>query len=260
METVTSRDGTPIAYWRSGAGQPLLLVHGTTADHRRWDPLLLRLEQHFTVYAMDRRGRGGSGDAPDYSLLREAEDVAAVVEAIGGPVFVRGHSFGGRCCLEAALLTNRIDRLILYEPPIPAAAPSVAADAPDRMQALMAAGAPEAALELFFREVAGLSAEEVAAVRRLPMWAGRVQMVPTIARELSIDRVHPFEPARFTGLRLPALLLLGDNSPPYYRRALEQIHAVLPDSRIVVLPGQGHVAMDSAPELFVAEVRRFLLE
>lgn len=260
METVTSRDGTPIAYWRSGAGQPLLLVHGATADHRRWDPILPRLEPYFAVYTMDRRGRGGSGDAPDYSLAREGEDVAAVVEAVGGPAFVLGHSFGGRCCLEAALLTERIGRLILYEPPIRAAPPSAAVDAPDRMQALMAGGAPEEALELFFREVAGLSAEELATVRRLPMWAGRVQIVPTIARELTIDRARPFDPARFTGLRRPALLLLGGNSPPYYRLALEQIHTALPDSRIVVLPGQGHVAMDSAPELFVAEVRRFLLE
>jgi pimeloyl-ACP methyl ester carboxylesterase len=79
MEQITSNDGAVIGFQRSGAGQPLLLVHGTTADHRRWSPISPHFEQHFTVYAMDRRGRGGSSDSPDYHIMREAEDVAAVV-------------------------------------------------------------------------------------------------------------------------------------------------------------------------------------
>ena len=87
MEQTRSKDGTDIGFWRSGSGPPLLLVHGTTADHSRWSSISPRFEQHFTVYAMDRRGRGGSGDSPDYALAREAEDVAAVVEAVGEPVF-----------------------------------------------------------------------------------------------------------------------------------------------------------------------------
>jgi peptide-methionine (S)-S-oxide reductase len=85
MATITSKDGTRIAYSRSGSGPPLVLVHGTTADHTRWARVLPELEPHFTVYAMDRRGRGGSGDAADYAIEREFEDVAAVVDAIGDP-------------------------------------------------------------------------------------------------------------------------------------------------------------------------------
>lgn len=111
MEQVTSTDGTAIAFWRSGAGQPLLLVHGTTADHRRWSGISPHLERHFTVYAMDRRGRGGSSDSPDYDIMREAEDVAAVVEAMGEPVSILGHSYGAICSLEAALLTDKVRRL-----------------------------------------------------------------------------------------------------------------------------------------------------
>ena len=88
-DTVHSRDGTSIAYWRSGAGPPLLLVHGAVADHSTtWRLVLPELEKRFTVYAMDRRGRGGSGDGPAYDLQREAEDVAAVVGAVGGPVSI----------------------------------------------------------------------------------------------------------------------------------------------------------------------------
>ena len=49
-----------IAYQRAGQGPPLVLVHGTADDHNRWLPLLPALAEHFTVYALDRRGRGGS--------------------------------------------------------------------------------------------------------------------------------------------------------------------------------------------------------
>ena len=76
-------------------------------------------EQRFTVYALDRRGRGGSEDAQPYTIEREFDDVAATVNAIGEPVNVLGHSYGALCALEAALRTDHIRKLVLYEPPIP---------------------------------------------------------------------------------------------------------------------------------------------
>lgn len=116
MQTVTSRDGTPIAFWRTGQGPPLLLVHGATADHTTtWRFVRAELERRFTAYSMDRRGRGGSGDSGSYALEREAEDVASIVDFIGAPTRVLGHSYGGLCALEAALLTAHLHRLILYE-------------------------------------------------------------------------------------------------------------------------------------------------
>jgi len=102
----------------SGEGPPLVLVHGTTGDHGRWAPPLPALKEHFTVYSFDRRGRGESGDAPDYALAREFKDVVAVVESAGADVNLLGHSYGGVCALEAALLTDRISKLVPYEPPI----------------------------------------------------------------------------------------------------------------------------------------------
>ena len=90
--TTASRDGTPIALWRSGEGPPLVLMHGTAADHGRWRPVLPAFAANFAVYAIDRRGRGGSGDADGYSVVREFEDVAEVVDSIGGPVDLLGHS------------------------------------------------------------------------------------------------------------------------------------------------------------------------
>src|SRR5208282_1202279 len=93
MEKVISKDGTPIAYQRSGTGAPLVLIHGTSGSHMRWKPVLPALETQFRVYAVDRRGRGESGDALAYAMQREFEDVAAVVDSIGDGVHLLGHSF-----------------------------------------------------------------------------------------------------------------------------------------------------------------------
>ena len=118
LRHVASLDGTRIAVHRSGEGPPLVLVHGAAADHSRWRPVLPALERRFTVLAVDRRGRGGSGDAAAYALEREVEDVVAVVEAAGEPVALLGHSHGAVCALEAARLTGGVRALVLYEPPL----------------------------------------------------------------------------------------------------------------------------------------------
>ncbi len=258
MAQATSSDGTKISFVKSGSGRPLLLVHGTTADHTRWNGILPRLEQHFTVYAMDRRGRGGSGDAPDYEFQREAEDVATVLGAIGEPTAVLGHSFGALCSLEAALLTNKISQLVLYEPPLPPLGPPVPSDVPDRMNALIDNGELEAALVLFMREVVGMPDQALAGYRQQPMWPGRIKLAPTVPRELSLDRDYRFQPEKFVSLQLPTALLLGKDSPPFAHSVAEKIAGALPNGRIIILPGQGHIAMDINPQLFVDTVLGFL--
>jgi pimeloyl-ACP methyl ester carboxylesterase/SAM-dependent methyltransferase len=260
METVTSRDGTRIAYWKSGSGPPLVLVHGTTADHTRWAGILPELERHFTVYAVDRRGRGGSGDAPEYAIEREFEDVAAVVEAIEEPVFLLGHSYGALVSLEAALLTGNVRRLILYEPPLPAAATDLFSEGVlDRIQLHVDRGELEAGLTLFFREVVRMPDHEFEVYSKLPAWQVRIGMAPTIPRESFAEMGYQFDPARLAELRVPTLLMMGGDSPAAFRSVLLQLHDALPESRVVVLEGQQHVAMDTAPELFLGEVKRFLL-
>lgn len=109
MEKIRSKDGTLIAYERSGEGPPLVAVPGVLTSSRLW-PVLPTLGEHFTVYAVDRRGHGDSGDAEHYAIEREFEDVAAVVDAIGTEVNLLGHSFGGSCVLGASLLTSNIRR------------------------------------------------------------------------------------------------------------------------------------------------------
>lgn len=261
METVTSADGTTIGFETSGSGSPLLLVHGTTADHTRWAGISPQLEPHFTVHAMDRRGRGASTDnSGDYDILREAQDVAAVVDSIGRPVDILGHSYGAVCSLEAALLTDGVRRLVLYEPPIPTGVAMYPPDVPDRMQAKIDDGKLEEALELFFREVVRMPDHELVEYRELPVWKKRIQLAPTIPREMAIDRHYSFEPGKFADLHVPVLLMLGGDSPPIFPAAIEAADAALPDSSVVVLPGQQHIAMDTNPDLFLTEVLDFLLD
>jgi pimeloyl-ACP methyl ester carboxylesterase len=262
MEYINSIDGTKIGYQRGGTGSPLLLVHGTSADHRRWSKVLPHFERHFAVYAMDRRGRGGSGDSVDYDLMREAEDVAAVVDAAGEqsgkPVCLLGHSYGAVCSLEAALLTDNLSQLILYEPPLPTGLPMYAPDVPDRIQSLVDSGDFEAALEVHFREIVKMPEHELEVYRSLPMWQGRIQLAPTLTREMEIDQRYRFEAEKFANFQIPTLLLLGSDSPPIFRRAIDTLDSTLPNSRVVEMPGQQHIAMDTNPELFVREVLHYL--
>jgi len=260
MQKVKSKDGTIIGFWKSGSGPPLLLVHGTTADHQRWSTISPQFEQHFTVYAMDRRGRGGSTDSPEYDIMREAEDVVAVLKGIGEPAFVLGHSYGAVCTLEAALLTDNVRRLILYEPPIPTGLPLYPPGFPDRMQTHIDADELEAALEILFREIVRMPEHEFEAYRQLPMWKVRITLTPTIPRELAIDRSYSFNPEKFANLKVPTLLLLGGDSPPLFQRAIETVDSSLSNSKVAIMAGQQHIAMDINPELFVEEVLKFLLE
>jgi pimeloyl-ACP methyl ester carboxylesterase len=117
MEKVISADGTELAVERSGSGPALIIVGGSLADHRYYRPLAAELSRHFTVYSYDRRGRGQSGDAGAYAVERELEDLAALVDHAGAPVFVYGHSAGSALALRAAATVPGIAKLVLADPP-----------------------------------------------------------------------------------------------------------------------------------------------
>jgi pimeloyl-ACP methyl ester carboxylesterase len=259
----TSRDGTEIAYWTSGDGPPLLLVHGTSGVHERFAPLLPYLEPHATVHVMDRRGRGGSGDAPDYDVAREFEDVAAVVDAIAetsGSVVVYGHSYGGNCAWGAALLTASIRSLVLYEgwPPV---RPELLAFPPEveaRLDALVAAGDRDAALETFMREVVMVPDEMIAALRAQPTWQARAAAAHTITREIRAHLACTFDPEEAARITVPVLVLTGADSPDEIRDDPETVVAALPDARLAVIEGQQHIADVLVPETFAGLVLEFL--
>lgn len=260
MEQITSHDGTLISYKRSGSGPPLILVHGTTASHKRWDTIAARFEPHFTVIAMDRRGRGESGDASEYNLIREAEDIAALADSMDEPAAVMGHSYGALCSLEAALLSGNISKLILYEPPLPTEFPLYPPGTPERMKTYIDRGELEAALEVMMRDVVKMPDHEFEMYRQLPMWKERVKIAPTIPREMEIELNYTFDPQKFSDLTIPVLFLLGGDSPPIFKKATEIADNALPNSSVVILPGQQHIAMDTAPHLFAKETLAFLIQ
>lgn len=261
METVISSDGTQIAYEQTGEGPPLLLVHGTAGAGSRWKPIVPALSAHFTVLAMDRRGRGTSGDSDCYAFEREFEDVAAIIDSFDEPVHVLGHSLGGTCALEAALLSANIDKLILYEPD--ATPPGVevhVGDLVERLDALLAAGNREAVLITFMREIVGMSEEELDLYQTSPTWPVRVAAAHTLPRELRAVETYRYYAERFREMRVPTMLLTGGDSPPIFSDGVKVLNKTLRNSHIVVMPGQQHIADVTAPELFVGEVLDFLCD
>jgi pimeloyl-ACP methyl ester carboxylesterase len=254
-----SKDGTHIAYERSGTGPPLVLIHGTGIDHTYWAPVIPKLEQYFTVYSVDRRGRGQSGDTQPYAIQLEVEDVAALIDSVPGAVSLLGHSYGALCSLEAALLTAHIQKLALYEPPVYTAIEvSYPTDILDRFNALLKAGNAEEALLLLY-EAGQTPADEVNLLRALPSWQARVLAAHTIPREVISVKKYFFDPGRFRNLNTPTLFLLGSESSPFYKAATETLHAALPQSQIAILPKQQHEAVVTAPELFLSAAIGFFL-
>jgi len=249
METIISRDGARIAYRRSGEGPPLILVHGTAANHGRWSPVLPALEERFTVYAVDGQG---------YAIEREFEDVAAVIDSIGEPVNLLGHSYGALLALEATLLIRNIRKLVLYDPGVEAGEEIYPREVAERLEALLRAGDRDEVVATTMREVAGLPPQTVEHLRTLAVWQTRVAAAHTIPRELRAVKAYGFDPERLRGLIVPTLLLSGGDSPVALRKAAEAVDEALPDSHLVVMPGQGHAVMDTGTDLFTAEVQRFL--
>lgn len=259
VETVTSEDGTEIAFERTGGGPPLVLVHGAVCDHTFWELSDVRaaLAEHYTVHAMDCRGVGWSGDAPEYELEREFEDVAAVVDAVDRSVALLGHSGGALLSLEAARRTDNLDGLVLYEPPIFDVIPETALA---EMQELVDDGENERMIEFFLREVAQSTPEEIAAQRTAPYWRAVVDAAPVWLRHFEAGADYEFDAARFAEMTTPTALLTGSESPRFLKDATTALHDALPNSRIVTFDGYAHEAMLTAPDLFVDEVRTFIRE
>lgn len=259
METILSTDCTKIVYQKTGEGTPLIMVHGTNGSYAHWNLCLSQLNQHFTVYAMERRGRGQSGDTSDYSIEREFEDVAALANSIGGPVDVFGHSFGAACVLGAARQIPNLRWMILYEPPMLQGQQSPQrALLLDRMEKLLADGKREEVVITLLRDMLNVPQPMIDRIQTMPNWTSQVEAAHTIPRELRQSHCYVPDLSALEQITIPIMFLLGSDSPPFFRQTTETLHSRLPNSQVVVLPGQQHSAMLTAPELFANEIIRFL--
>jgi len=254
---VTSKDGTRIGVECAGTGPTLLFVHGGVGDRSRWTPMFPLLASKFTTCAMDRRGRGASGDSVEYSLSKEAEDVAAVVNSRPGPVFVLGHSYGAVAALEAAFLTDRIARLMLYEPPLHEPTGTNLAVA-DRLEEMIRKGDLEPALIVFQTEIVKQSPAELARMKARPTWAGLVASIAVHPRQMRALAAYRFDASRMKAVRMPTLLLMGEETTsPYAKQSIGALRESLPNPTLVMLEGQAHNAMEGGRDLLANAIIKF---
>jgi pimeloyl-ACP methyl ester carboxylesterase len=261
---VRSRDGTEIAVFTTGDGPPLVLVHGAAADHTTFRAVGPRWASRYTVHAIDRRGRGASGDTLPYAIEREFEDVAAVADAIAadgsGPPAVIGHSYGGRCALGAALLSASITKVVSYEgaptpPGVSYGDPSLA----DELATPDEAGRPADVLETFLRRVVGMDDAAIAAYQADPVWPLRVAAAHTIPRELRAEgRSREAGLAALARVRQPVLQILGGESRPEFAEATAALDDRLVDGRVAVIPGARHAAHHTHPDAVIEAIDTFL--
>ena len=285
-EFITSLDGTRIAYERSerrGAAIPLLLVHGGFVDRGIWQQVAPALAQHFTVYAMDRRGHGQSGPyRPGHTLEAEYADVAALIDHIGEPLYLLGYSAGGPVALGAARLRQRpasaglrpgqVRKLVLYEP-ARLGAGMLPEELRQRLQAGLAARDWDGLVRMALMEVVGGLHDPAGAgrwsgpriqvredFRRSLLWQNALHNAAVIPAELESLSAAAYDLKAVRSLEVPTLLLVGSKSPPRNREPAETLLTALPHARLEALPGQSHGAMFTAPELFAERIIEFLSE
>jgi pimeloyl-ACP methyl ester carboxylesterase len=261
LEHAISADGTKIGYWTSGEGPPLVLVHGLLGDHTRWEALRPYLEPHFTLHAVDRRGRGASGDGQDYAFERECEDVAAVIEAVsqttGDAVNVLGSSGGALYSVGAAEMTSKIKRLVLFEPPTAEVVQLLPSDLLDELDALLQEGDREGILVAAYRAIVGLSEEEINHLKSQPAWQNRIAAAHTVPRELrNVPSNRFLEKAKTVDA--PTLVLIGGETPKPFKVSADAWASALPNAKLNHLEGQGHGAEMFAPRVVAEHIITFL--
>lgn len=253
MNKVISKDGTPIAYDRSGKGAPVILVDGALCYRASGPsgPLAALLAEHFTVITYDRRGRGESGDTKPYAIEREVEDIEALIEEAGGSAFVYGISSGAVLALEAAARLGSIRKLVVYEAPfiVDGTLPPRPEDYLARMSGLIAADRRSNAVKLFMRTV-GVPAIFIFLMRFFPAWPKLTAVAHTLPYDFTIlgdtGAGKPLPRDRWASATVPTLVMVGGKSPAWMRNAMRALADVLPDAKHRRLEGQTHMVKPGA--------------
>jgi pimeloyl-ACP methyl ester carboxylesterase len=237
MDTVTSGDGTPIAFDLAGGGTPIVFATGAFNDHTTCADLASALAAEFTVITYDRRARGASGDTAPYSIDREVDDLAALVEKAGGSAAVFGFSSGAVLALRAAADGVPITHLALYEAPFAYDGSVRRDDLAARLTALICDGRPGDAVALFQTEGIGLPPEIVAQIRKLPMWPALVAIAQSTVYDATITTELALPTPAMLAVTAPTLVLDGEQTWPALRQSSVALAAAMPAARYVEVPG-----------------------
>ena len=246
MKTVTSKDGTTIAYDQYGQGPAVILVGGAL-QYRAFDQglrqLADRLAEHFTAVHYDRRGRGDSTDTKTYELRREIEDLDALIDAVGGSAYVYGISSGGGLALEAAAaLGNKIKKLAIYEAPYNDDENARAGwrQYTQKLMELVQADRKSDAVGHFMM-LTGMPPEQLEGMRQHPMWPLWESVGLTLAYDAVVmgeDSSVPTERAR--KISVPALVITGSQTYPFMHESAKTLAKTIPNARHYILEGQSH--------------------
>jgi pimeloyl-ACP methyl ester carboxylesterase len=262
MATTLSRDGTKIAYDKTGQGPALILVAGAFQDRMAMAPFAEPLSKDFTVYNYDRRGRGESGDAQPYAIAHEIEDIDALLQEAGGSAFVFGGSSGGVLTLDAAAHGSHITKLAVYEPPfvVDDSREPVAVDMVAQLQQMIAAGRRGDAAETFMTKGSLMPAEVVAGMRTQPFWSEVEAVAHTLVYDAMIMngtmRGTPLPVDRWSAVTIPTLVIYGGEGPAWSRNAAESLVALLPHAESKALDGQFHTL---TPDALTPVLEKFFL-
>jgi pimeloyl-ACP methyl ester carboxylesterase len=251
MSTVTSADGTTIAFERTGDGPAVILVGGAFNDRTTVADLAKLLSSDFTVYIYDRRGRGGSADAPDYTATREIEDLAALIAHAGGSAHVFGHSSGAVLALAAARQGLPIGKLVAYEPPF---APHLTGLL-DRLRKLVKEDRRDEAAVAFLTEAGGAPAEVVAGMQAGPMWGWFTGLAHTLPYDVELCATVAVE--SLAAVDIPVLAIGGGDSPPALTEPARAVAATVPGARHLTMDGHDHSVLQE-PAALGPVLREFL--
>jgi pimeloyl-ACP methyl ester carboxylesterase len=238
----TSKDGTRIAFEKTGSGPAVIVVSGALSHRGLYrDPSLPGgLSRHFTVYLYDRRGRGGSTDVQPYSAEREIEDIEALLDDAGGSGYLYGVSSGGALALQAAakLGASKVTKLAIYEPPYGEEEQEF-----DRQKQLVnelvRAGQPGDAAE-FFLSAIGTPPDALDAMKHSREWKAIETIDFTLAYDFAVlgDGKVPEDIAR--AVRVPTLVMNGEKSMDFMGPTADRIAALVPHAQRKTLKGQTH--------------------
>jgi len=256
--TVTSADGTRIAFDQLGAGTPIIMAAGAFNTRSATDPLARVLSEQCLVFNSDRRGRGDSGDTSPYAVEREIEDLAALIDDVGGSAAVFGYSSGGNLALKAAASGLSLSHLVLYEPPFRTAAddPGLPQDFPQRLSELIAAGRRGDAVELYQTEAVRIPPPVVARMRESPFRSHLEAIAHTLVYDAAIVGDLSLPTGLIASIATPTLVLCGTGTSPFMRASAAAVAEALPSGRLTELASEGHGIDPQATAPVVAEFLR----